>query len=291
MIILGTTTETTFIVDREPTTEMEMHYYAVIPSTSAGIGQAVIDDIILGQLKPVPFAEPFENGILSTTGWMSEGDVANYGTIWYILTDDQEMTSQDGDNGFALCHNGNYYSAYHWSDLVSPKVAIDPSKQYMLSFWVYMGYPSTSAILPTLVVSQSINDAPYEELITIDVTEGNGEWQLFEVPLTGTEVANFAKVSFRGYMSTMSERIWLDNVRITASEKPTGVNEVAIQQQVAAVKGGISIEGFEGQQVRVFTVDGRQVQHFVADGNRTLSMSPGIYIVTVGKQAFKVSVR
>jgi len=291
MIILGTTTETTFIVDREPTTEMEMHYYAVIPSTSAGVGQAVIDDIILGQLKPVPFAEPFENGILSTTGWMSEGDVANYGTIWYILTDDQEMTSQDGDNGFALCHNGNYYSAYHWSDLVSPKVAIDPSKQYMLSFWVYMGYPSTSAILPTLVVSQSINDAPYEELITIDVTEGNGEWQLFEVPLTGTEVANFAKVSFRGYMSTMSERIWLDNVRITASEKPTGVNEVAIQQQVAAVKGGISIEGFEGQQVRVFTVDGRQVQHFVADGNHTLSMSPGIYIVTVGKQAFKVSVR
>ena len=35
MTIIGTTTETTFIVDREPTDEMEIHYYAVIPSTSA----------------------------------------------------------------------------------------------------------------------------------------------------------------------------------------------------------------------------------------------------------------
>ena len=34
MVIIGTTTETTFTIDREPTEEMEMHYYAVIPSTS-----------------------------------------------------------------------------------------------------------------------------------------------------------------------------------------------------------------------------------------------------------------
>ena len=127
--------------------------------------------------------------------------------------------------------------------------------------------------------------------MTIDVTEGNGEWQLFEIPLTGTEVANFAKVSFRGYMSTVSERIWLDNVRITASEQSSGIDEMAATQQVTAINGGISIEGFNGQPVRVYTVDGRQVQNFVANGNSTLSMAPGIYIVTVGKQAFKISVR
>ena len=291
MVILGTTTETTFVVDREPTDEMEMHYYAVIPSTSAGIGQAVLDDIILGKLKDIPFIESFENGILATTGWMTEGDVANYGTVWYILQENEEQTAQDGDYGYAMCYNGNYYSQYHWADLVSPKVKIEPDKQYTLSFYVYMGYASSSAILPTLVVSKSINDAPYEELITIDVTEGDGEWELFEIPLTGTEIANFLKVSFRGYMSTMSERIWIDNVRITAEDKPSGLNELTDTQQVVAVRGGFSIEGFEGQQVRVFTVDGRQVDSFVADGNRTVNMAPGIYIVTVGKQAFKVSVR
>ena len=109
--------------------------------------------------------------------------------------------------------------------------------------------------------------------------------------MTGAQLANYGKVSFRGYMSVMSERIWLDNISITAKEISSSVDELAAKQQITAVKGGISIEGFEGQQVRVFTVDGRQVDAFVADGHRSLSMSPGIYIVTVGKQAYKVSVK
>ena len=105
-------------------------------------------------------------------------------------------------------------------------------------------------------------------------------------------MANYAKVCFRGYMSTMSERIWIDNVRITATEKPvSSVNELAEKQQIVAVKGGFSLEGFDGQQVRVFAIDGRQVDAFVANGNSTINVAPGIYIVTVGKQAFKISVR
>ena len=89
----------------------------------------------------------------------------------------------------------------------------------------------------------------------------------------------------------MSERIWLDNVRITAEEKPTGIDELATKQQINVVQGGLSINGYEGQQVRVFSVDGRQVNAFVANDHSTISVSPGIYIVTVGKQAFKICVR
>ena len=291
MVLIGTTTETFYVVEREPTEEMEMHYYAVVPSTSAGYGEAVLDDVILGKLKEVPFTESFAQGGTWSSGWMSEGDVSNYGTNWLILTDDDEQTSQDGDNGYALCYNGNYYSQYHWSDLVTPKVRVERSKQYTLSFYVYMGYSSSAAVMPTLVVSQSLDDQEYEELMTIDVTQGDGEWTLFEIPLTGTEYANFAKFCFRGYMSMMNERIWLDNVRVTSEEKPSSVNELTAKQQIVAVNGGISVEGFEGNQVRVFTVDGRQVNEFVAQGHNTLSMAPGIYIVMVGKQAFKVSVR
>jgi len=290
MVILCTTTETSVVIDREPTDYMVMHYYAVIPSTSAGVGQAVMDYVVLGQLKEVPFYEPFAGGNLSTTGWVVDADVANYGTTWYVLNDDDEMTSQDGDNGFAMCYNGNYYSSYHWSDLVSPKMAISSDKQYTLSFYVYMGTTTSATVAPTLVVSQSTDDAPYEELMTIDVTQGNGEWTLFEIPLTC--VGNYMKFSFRGNMSTVSERIWLDNISVTSEDKPSGVDELqSTIQQVVAVKGGINVEGYAGQQVRVYTVDGRQADAFVSDGHRTLSMAPGIYIVTVGKQAFKVSVR
>ena len=106
------------------------------------------------------------------------------------------------------------------------------------------------------------------------------------------QMGNYMKFIFRGNMSTMSERIWLDNIKVTSEDAPSGVNElVDNQRQVVAVNGGISIDAFEGQTVRVFTIDGRQMDSFVSDGHRTLSMSPGIYIVTVGKQAFKISVR
>ena len=292
MVIIGTTTGTSFIVEREPSDEMEMHYYAVIPSTSAGVGQAVMDYVVLGRLKDVPFSEPFDNGVLSTTGWVVDADVASYGTTWYVLNDNDEMTSQDGDNGYAMCYNGNYYSSFHWSDLISPKMMIEDGKQYTLSFWVYMGTTSSAAVMPTLVVSQSIDDNAAEELMTIDVTQGNGEWTLFEIPLSGMQMGNYMKFIFRGNMSTMSERIWLDNIKVTSEDAPSGVNElVDNQRQVVAVNGGISIDAFEGQTVRVFTIDGRQMDSFVSDGHRTLSMSPGIYIVTIGKQAFKISVR
>ncbi len=291
MVIIGTTTETSFVVEREPSEEMEIHYYAVIPSTSAGYGQAVIDDIILGKLKEVPFTESFADGYIYGSGWLVDADVADYGTVWYILTDNDEMVSQDGDNGYAMCYNGNYYSSYHWSDLVTPKVRLEPGKEYTLSFYVYMGYSSSAAVMPTLVVSQSIDDAPFEELMTIDVTQGDGEWVRFDLPLTGTQGANFAKIAFRGYMSMMSERIWLDNVSITSEVKPTSVDELTMPQRIAALKGGLSVDGYEGQQVRVYTVDGRQVGDFIAQGHSTLSMAPGIYIVMVGKQACKISVR
>ena len=92
-------------------------------------------------------------------------------------------------------------------------------------------------------------------------------------------------------MSTMSERIWIDNISVTAEDKPSGIDELADVQRIATLNGAISVEGFEGQQVRVYTVDGRQVGAFVAGGSRTLSVDPGIYVVTVGKQAVKVIVK
>ena len=99
--VLTTTQDLSYTADREPTEEMEQHFYAVIPQTSAGVGQAQLDHVILGQLKAVPFAESFVEGGLSASGWVTDADVSQYGTQWYILSDDEEQTSQDGDGGSA----------------------------------------------------------------------------------------------------------------------------------------------------------------------------------------------
>lgn len=288
--LIATTQETTYTVDRLPSAEMEQHFYAVVPQTSAGVGAASILDVVLGQLKQVPFVESFADGGVSYSGWVVGTDGATYGTTWYVLENDEEMSAQDEDNGYALCYNGNYSASLHWADLITPKMQMEPNQQYMLSFWVYTGYPSTSPIQPTLEVMQSNDDLDYEQLTTINVTEGEQQWTLFELPLTGTSTANYAKVCFRGNMSSVYERLWLDNIQVTSTPL-SGIDSTRQHNRVSTTGDSISVEGFDGQQVNVYSIDGRCVDTFRAGGRQVRQLSHGIYIVTVGQQSLKVIVR
>lgn len=290
MTTLGTTTETTFTVDREPSTEMEQHVYVVEPQTTAGAGEATMGNVVLGQLKSIPFAESFASANVSYSGWLSSNDGASYGTTWYLSNDDEEMTSQDGDNGFAMCYNGNYSNSLHWADLTTPKMKIDPSKNYTLSFYVYTGQPASSAATaPTLIVSQSNDDYAAQQLQSIDVTTGEAQWTLFELPITNLN-GNYMKFSFTGYMNNVYERIWLDNISVKESVIDA-IDNVVIAPSITATATGIAFNGLMGQEVRIYSVDGKQVDSFTATGNATRTLSPGIYIVTAGGNACKIRVK
>lgn len=288
--LIATTQETSYTVDRQPSAEMEQHYYAVVPRTSAGVGAAKILDVVLGQLKEVPFTESFADGGVSYSGWVVGTDGATYGTTWYVLANDEEMTAQDGDNGYALCYNGNYSASLHWADLITPKMKLAPNQQYTLSFWLYTGYPSTSPTLPTLEVMQSNDDLDYESLSTINITEGEQGWTQFELPLTGTGTANYTKLCFRGNMSSVYERLWLDNIQVN-NAPVSGITDAGRSDRVVSSGNGLCVEGFDGQRVNVYSIDGRQVDTFVGGGRQMRQLGQGVYIVTVGRQSVKVIVR
>lgn len=287
--VLAETTDLSYTVDREPTTQMEQHFYAVITQTSAGVGQAVIDYVILGQLKSVPFAESFANGSLSTDGWVANGDVTSYGAAWQMVQDSDEQTAQDGDNGFALCYNGNYYSALHWGELITPKMKLDAEKPYVLSFYVYTGAASSQTVKPVLVVSQSADDdAPLQLGDTISVSEGDAAWTKVELDLNPTD--NYTKLIFRGLLSQMAERIWIDNIVVQEGVSTGLAARSAAADVVRAAHRGISVVGFAGQQVAVYAVDGRLVERFVASGNELRGVRPGVYLVNVAGATYKLTV-
>lgn len=54
---------------------------------------------------------------------------------------------------------------------------------------------------------------------------------------------------------------------------------------------GLCVEGFDGQRVNVYSIDGRQVDTFVGGGRQMRQLGQGVYIVTVGRQSVKVIVR
>ena len=237
VVAIATTQNTTYTVAREATDNMEQHIYAVITQTSTGIGKAVLDYTILGKLKTMPFAEPFANGGLNTDGWVSDGDVAQYGATWQLVQDNDEMVSQDGDNGYALCYNGNYYEQYHYGDLVSPKIGIDANKDYKLTFYAYHGVTSAMTIMPTMVVFQSTDDYPYMQVgDTIRVTEGEKGWTRYELTLHKVADAHYLKLCFRGLLSNMNERIWLDNVKIEPVNDTTGITDTQVSNQANSMQ-------------------------------------------------------
>ena len=63
---------------------------------------------------------------------------------------------------------------------------------------------------------------------------------------------------------------------------PTGVTEILMQTSFGAIIYG------ENMPVRVYTIDGAEVDNFTVNGQYSLDLDPGIYIVVAGDKSFRI---
>ncbi len=72
----------------------------------------------------------------------------------------------------------------------------------------------------------------------------------------------------------------------------SGVGEISDSQNVTAGKGEIFVNGFEGQIVVIAAADGKVIVNSAAKTNNAVyAVENGVYLVTIGKQTFKVIVK
>ncbi|MDE6272547.1 MAG: hypothetical protein K2M31_06030 [Muribaculaceae bacterium] len=72
----------------------------------------------------------------------------------------------------------------------------------------------------------------------------------------------------------------------------SGVGEISEAQSVSAGKGEIIVNGFEGKVVVIAAADGKIVVNSAAKTNNAVyAVEKGVYLVTIGKQTFKVIVK
>ena len=102
--------------------------------------------------------------------------------------------------------------------------------------------------------------------------------------LTGKEV-NLADAdyTFSAEAGTVTDRFEIKFGSATSVEE-----NLAQQVSVQAVGGQIIVNGAEGTEVVVYTADGKQIA--TVQGNATLDVNPGLYIVKVQGKSYKVSV-
>ena len=116
-----------------------------------------------------------------------------------------------------------------------------------------------------------------------------------KVDLVGTETAEGAMDLaitvgwYSGYPDDLESTLPI-NVTFKG-QRDAGVNVVeASGAAVRGAEGAIAVDGFAGR-VNVYTVDGRLAASAQVDGEATISVAAGLYVVRAGEKAVKVVVK
>ena len=118
------------------------------------------------------------------------------------------------------------------------------------------------------------------------VALGNGKTAL--VTVDGGKDATTGKYEVK-FATTVDGQLY--NIVFTTDDSSSSVNDVeASGAAVRGAEGAIVVEGFAGR-VNVYTVDGRLAASAQIDGEATITVAAGLYVVRVGEKAVKVVVK
>ena len=118
------------------------------------------------------------------------------------------------------------------------------------------------------------------------VALGNGKTA--SVTVDGGKNATTGKYEVK-FATTVDGQLY--NIVFTTDDASSSVNDVeASGAAVRGAEGAIVVEGFAGR-VNVYTVDGRLAASAQVDGEATLTVAAGLYVVRAGEKAVKVVVK
>ena len=118
------------------------------------------------------------------------------------------------------------------------------------------------------------------------VALGNGKTA--SVTVDGGKDATTGKYEVK-FATTVDGQLY--NIVFTTDDASSSVNDVeANGAAVRGAEGAIVVEGFAGR-VNVYTVDGRLAASAQIDGEATITVAAGLYVVRAGEKAVKVVVK
>ena len=118
------------------------------------------------------------------------------------------------------------------------------------------------------------------------VALGNGKTA--SVTVDGGKNATTGKYEVK-FATTVDGQLY--NIVFTTDDSSSSVNDVeASGAAVRSAEGAIVVEGFAGR-VNVYTVDGRLAVSAQIDGEATITVAAGLYVVRAGEKAVKVVVK
>lgn len=127
-----------------------------------------------------------------------------------------------------------------------------------------------------------------EQYSVTDASVALGNGKTASVTVDGGKNATTGKYEVK-FATTVDGQLY--NIVFTTDDSSSSVNDVeANGAAVRGAEGAIVVEGFAGR-VNVYTVDGRLAASTQVDGEATLTVAAGLYVVRAGEKAVKVVVK
>ena len=127
-----------------------------------------------------------------------------------------------------------------------------------------------------------------EQYSGTDASVALGNGKTASVTVDGGKNATTGKYEVK-FATTVDGQLY--NIVFTTDDASSSVNDVeASGAAVRGAEGAIVVEGFAGR-VNVYTVDGRLAASAQVDGEATITVAAGLYVVRAGEKAVKVVVK
>ena len=127
-----------------------------------------------------------------------------------------------------------------------------------------------------------------EQYSGADLAVALGNGKTASVTVGGGKDATTGKYEVK-FATTVDGQLY--NIVFTTDDASSSVNDVeASGAAVCGAEGAIVVEGFAGR-VNVYTVDGRLAASAQIDGEATITVAAGLYVVRAGEKAVKVVVK
>lgn len=129
-----------------------------------------------------------------------------------------------------------------------------------------------------------------EQYSGTDASVALGNGKTASVTVDGGKNATTGKYEVK-FATTVDGQLY--NIVFTTDDSSSSVNDVEASGAAVAVRGAegaIVVEGFAGR-VNVYTVDGRLAASAQIDGEATITVAAGLYVVRAGEKAVKVVVK
>ena len=258
-----------------------------------GVNLAIVrsDDNVMGKPYSLPFSEKLDDPteIFSTVPWLTYNKYDGsyiygawvYGELYDIIM------GAPFDNSLAIIS----YSL--WKDdyglLSMPRFSTKGVESASITFPTFHGPIMGALSVVAKIYGSGVDD--YIEIGSFDAysSDFSRDVMTFQLP---EELMNqdWVEIYFLAYYEYTTTFVVIESIEVTAGE--SGVSMLESAGTVTGGKNVIYVNGFEGRNVTITSLDGKQIVNTVAESDHAAyTLDKGVYVVNAGSQTVKVVVK